>query len=290
MNLSEFLHSQAERAGYDTALLKDIVTKPEIMAITVPDDFRSQVNNALLTVSEAKINGEIKKHFAGVHLGSVDATIGELMDEFAIPDEIKGELKAQTSTFERIKLFTKKLASLKEEAAQAAGGDKAKLVQEITKLNGEISSMKEAMKAEVSKVNAEWQGRYTDHLVNSKFTGYEYAMENVPVDVQASSARILFERKLQEKGGKLKYQDGKITLVSATDDALPFTIDNKAVEFDSFADSVVAENKLIKVKGAPAPAPSPSPLPSPHKVDTPAAPAARGQVQKAIEELRSGSN
>lgn len=289
MNAGELIHSLAERTGYDTTQLKDLLANPALSQITLPDDLAKQVNTAMLTVSEAKINPEIKKHFAGVHLGSVDATIGELMDEFTLPDDVKGEVKSQTSTFERIKLFTKKLASLKEEAAHAAGGDKAKLVQEITKLNNDINTMKEAMKAEVSRVDSEWKGRYTDHLVNSKFTGYEYAMDNVPTDVQASSARILFERNLAAKGGKLKYEDGQIKLVSATDDALPFTVDNKVVEFDQFADSVVAENKLIKVKGAPAPTPTPSPLPSPHKVVTPVAPAAKSQVSKSLAELRSGS-
>jgi hypothetical protein len=168
------------------------------------------------------------------------------------------------------------------------GGEKKTLVEQINKLNAEIASAKDQLKAETARIDNEWRGKFGDHLVNSKFTQYDYAMDTIPVDVQATSARTLFERKLAEKGGKMKFVDGKVTLVSSTDDALPFTIDNKPVEFDSFADSVVAENKLIKVKGAPAPSPSPTPTPTPvpTKITTPAA---KSQVSSALQDLRAGS-
>ena len=71
-----------------------------------------------------------------------------------------------------------------------------------------------------------------------------------------------------------KYIDGKIVLVSATDDALPFTIDNKQVEFNSFADSVVYENKLARVKGSMPPPPqgnTPQPNMPANKILSPAA-------------------
>lgn len=290
MNAGELIHSLAERTGFDQSLMKELLEDPYLAKINLPDGFKTAVSNTLITMNEAKINPEIKKHFAGNLLGSVDAVINDMLDEYAMPDDIKTAVKSETSTFERVKLFTKSLAKLKEEMASAAGGDKAKLVQQINQLNADIAAAKDQLKSEVSKVSGEWQGKFSDHLVSSKFTGYDYAMENVPVDVQASSARILFERKLAEKGGKIKFEEGKLKLVSATDDSLPFTIDNKQVEFDSFADSVVAENKLIKVKGAPAVPPTPgNPAPPIHKVDTPVAPAAKGMVSKALEELRAGS-
>lgn len=289
MNAGELIHALAERTGYDTTPIKDLLANPALSQINLPDDFKPAVLNSLLTVNEAKINGDLKKHFAGVHLGSVDSIINEMTDEYALPDDVKGVLKNETSTFERIKLFTKSLAKLKEEAAAAVGGEKKTLVDQINKLNADIASAKDQLKAETARIASEWQGRFSDHLVNSKFTQYDYAMDTIPVDVQATSARTLFERKLSEKGGKMKFVDGKVTLVSATDDALPFTIDNKPVEFESFADAVVSENKLIKVKGAtppPSPTPTPTPTPLPTKI---VVPAAKSQVSNALQDLRAGS-
>ena len=113
-------------------------------------------------------------------------------------------------------------------------------------------------------------------------------MEGVPTNIQAMTARQLFEQKLNEKGGKQKFVDGKIVLVSNTDDALPFTIDNKQVDFNSFADSIVYDNKLARVKGATPPPPiGTPPQHAPMKPIT--TPAAKAQTSQALADLRAGS-
>ena len=288
MNAGELINALAERTGYMSDELKTLLAAPALTQITLPDDFKKVVNTNLMTIAEAKINGELKKHFAGVHLGSVDATINDLLDEYGMPDDVKSTVKADMSTFERIKLFTKSLASLKEEAAKAVGGDKAKLVDEINKLNSAINTLKDQAKAEVGKVNSDWQGKVSDMIVNGKFKGYDYAMDTIPSEVQASSARTLFESKLAEKGGRMKYQDGKMVLVSATDEALPFTIDNKPVVFEDFADQVVSEYKLIKVKGQPNPNPNPNPMPNPNpQPQKVVAPAGKLAVSQALKDLEN---
>ena len=288
MNAGELINALAERTGYMSDELKTLLAEPALLQIVLPNDFNKAVNNNLLTIQEAKINGELKKHFAGVHLGSVDATINDLLDEYGMPDDVKSTVKADMSTFERIKLFTKSLASLKEEAAKAVGGDKAKLVDEINKLNSAINTLKDQSKAEVGKVNSDWQGKVSDMIVNGKFKGYDYAMDTIPSEVQASSARTLFESKLAEKGGRMKYQDGKMVLVSATDEALPFTIDNKPVVFEDFADQVVSEYKLIKVKGQQNPNPNPNPMPNPNpQPQKVVAPAGKLAVSQALKDLEN---
>jgi len=196
MNAGELIHALAERTGYDTTPLKDLLANPALSQITLPDDFKPAVLNSLLTVNEAKINGELKKHFAGVHLGSVDSIINDMTDEYALPDDVKGVLKTETNSFERIKLFTKALAKAKEDAATAVGGEKKTLVEQINKLNAEIASAKDQLKAETARIDNEWRGKFGDHLVNSKFTQYDYAMDTIPVDVQATSARTLFKNPL----------------------------------------------------------------------------------------------
>lgn len=212
----------------------------------------------------------------------------EGLGEYGLPDDSRNVITGEANTFEKIKLLTKAVADVKEEAAKAVGGDKAKLVDEINKLNSAINTLKDQSKAEVGKVNSDWQGKVSDMIVNGKFKGYDYAMDTIPPEVQAESARTMFERKLAEKGGRMKYQDGKMVLVSATDEALPFTIDNKPVVFEDFADQVVSEYKLIKVKGQPNPNPNPNPMPNPNpQPQKVVAPAGKLAVSQALKDLEN---
>lgn len=290
MNVSELLQELGNRSGYDTDKLKDIVTNPVLMGLNIPDDFKSSIGTGLLTVKEAQINPDIKKHFTGVVLGNADATLNELMEEYAIPDDVKGTLKTEQSTYARMKLFTKALADLKDQASKASAGDKGALVNQINELNATITTLKDTMKTENLALQTKWVDKYKDTTINSHFKQYDYAGSEVPSSVQAKIAREVFEQALREKGGKLKYDydEDKISLVSATDDALPFTIDNKQVDFNSFADSIVFDNKLARVKGATPPTPvGTPPQHAPMKPIT--TPAAKAQTSQALADLRAGS-
>ncbi len=288
MNVGELINNIAERTGYTSDALKDLLTNPALSQINLPDDFKPTLNN-LLTVKEAQINPEIKKHFTGAVLANADATLNELMEEYGMPDDVRGVLKGEQSTYARMKLFTKALADLKDQHAKASAGDKGALVTQINELNATISAIKEATKNEVSAVNQKWLNEMMDANISSHFGKYDYAMEGVPSEIQAMTARGLFEQKLKEKGGKIKYDDRKISLVSLTDDALPFTIDNKPVDFGSFADGVVYEAKLARVKGS-TPPPTPQGTPAPQTPQNKIiAPAAKSQTQSALADLRAGS-
>jgi hypothetical protein len=140
MNVSELLQELGNRSGYDTDKLKDIVTNPALMGLAIPDDFKSTINTGLLTIKEAQINPEIKKHFTGVVLGNADATLNELMDEYQFGDDIKTTLKSEQSTYARMKLFTKALADLKDQHSKASAGDKGALVNQINELNATEST------------------------------------------------------------------------------------------------------------------------------------------------------
>lgn len=286
MKVSEIIHSLAERIGY-TGDLKEIVTNPSLQ-VDMPAEFTTGINNQLYTLAEAKINGDIKKHFTGTALGSMDATIVELMDEYGFSDDVKTTIKSEPSTYSKVKLFTKSLAEIKDQHAASASGDKKKLVDQINDLNSQVANMKTQMANEIKASDMAWMNKFLDNSISGHFAKYDYAMENVPADIQAMTARQLMEKELTAKGGKIKYNDGKIELVSATDDALPFTIDNKPVAFSDFADKTVFDNKLAKVRGtAPAtPAtPYPSPGGQPSKIITPNA---KSQIAAAIADLKAG--
>jgi len=288
MKVSEVLHALSERIGY-AGDLKELVTNPSLQ-VELPNDFVSNINTGLLTVKEAKINGEVKKHFTHIALTPLDNTIAEMMEEYQMADDVKASIKGEDSTYSKVKLFTKALAELKDQHATAASGDKKKLVDQINEMNSQISTLKTQMTNEIQATESKWLNKFLDTSITSHFEKYDYAMDHVPSTTQAMIARQLMEQKLAEKGGKVKYNDGKIALVSATDDALPFTIDNKPVDFNTFADRIVSDEKLIKVKGAPG-APPAGGLPPTNgaQPNNLVAPAAKSQIQTALADLRGGS-
>ncbi len=288
MNLSELLSQLAERTGYNADTLKEITGNAALASITLPDDFKSAVTSSLMTEKEAMINSTVKKHFTGSTLAGVESVLKDLIEEYHFDDDAKNVINSEQSTYARVKLFSKALAEIKDKQASAASGDKKKLVDDIQALNAQIVALKDEKNREVSATNETWLGKLRDRDLSAHFGKYDYAMDNVPVEIQAMTARQLVESKLREKGGKIKYDGESIQLVSASDDALPFTIDNKPVEWSHFTDSVVNEAKLIRVKGGQgAPNPNnPAPAPQPNKI---VAPAAKIATSKALEDLRAGS-
>ena len=248
MNIGEFISQTAERIGYGSDTIKDLLSNPELSKINLPDDFKASVNKNLLTVSEAKVNSEISQYFKGNALGSIDATIKELLDEYGLDDDSKKVITEEKSTYQRVKLFTKALAEAKEKAASAVGGEKAKLVEKITELTQKLASETDSFKKQLSAKDAETIATLTQYKLDAHFGSYDYALEGIDPEISKLAAKTAFERKLTEKGGKLVWKDGNVALVSVTDDSLPFTVDNKPVDFKTFADSVVGEAKMVKVR------------------------------------------
>ena len=288
MNAGELINHIADRTGYDTTALKDILSNPELSKINLPDDFKPSLNN-LLTVKEAQINPDIKKHFTALALAGADTTLSGLMDEYQLPDDIRTALTTEQNTYARIKLFTKALADLKDQHAQANSGDKSKLVAQISELNTLVNTLKESAKNEVESTNQKWLNQFMDEKMNGHFKAYDYANKDVDPRVHVKTARSIFDEELTAKGGKVVYTNNAIKLVSATDDALPFTIDNKEVPFEEFADRVVYSSKMANVKGStppPTQTQAPTPLSPPNSN---VAPAAKIQISSALEDLRKGS-
>ena len=89
MTIAELLHQLAERVDFNASddVLKAIVTNPTLSQIQVPSELATDLNRKLMTESEAKINGNIKKHFTATALNGVDAKVKEILDEFAVVNE-----------------------------------------------------------------------------------------------------------------------------------------------------------------------------------------------------------
>lgn len=286
MTIAELLHQMAERVEFNSAdeALKAIVTNPALSQIQVPAELATDLNRKLMTESEAKINGNVKKHFTATALNGVDAKVKEILDEFGFDEDAKTGIFAEQNSYNRIKLLAQSISDLKDKSITATGGEKKALVDKINELTNLVNAEKAAKAAEVEAVNARWTSTLTNKEIDSMFSNYDYAMD-LDKEIQIQTARNVWERELKNKGGKYVYTEQGLKLVNAETPDLPFTIDNKQVDVKQFTEGVLAQNKLLKVTKVPAPGGTPQPAPQP----LPGNSTSKAQVSKALADFRAGA-
>jgi len=291
MTLAEFIQELSDRVQIDAAdeQLKQLVMNPALSNVQIPSNIAASVQSRLMTENEAKTNFNIKKHFTGTALSTVDSKIKDLLDEFAFDDEIKSSILTEQSTYNRIPMLAKAIADAKEKSISATGGEKKALVDKIGELQNLLNAEKEARKSDIDRVNSQWQSQLTEKELYAMFSQYNYALD-LDKDVTISTAKGLWEKKLKEKGGKYTFTNDGLKLVNAEAPDLPFTIDNKTVDVKSFTENVLAEAKLLKVQGQAPATPTQTPTPAPVQVNKQTAPAAKAATSKALADFRAGSN
>jgi hypothetical protein len=291
MTLAEFIQELSDRVQIDAAdeQLKQLVMNPALSNVQIPSNIAASVQSRLMTESEAKTNLNVKKHFTSTTLGSVDSKIKDLLDEFGFDDEMKSNILTEQSTYNRIPMLAKAIADMKEKSISATGGEKKVLVDKISELQNLLNAEKEARKSDIDRVNSSWQNQLTEKELYAMFSQFNYALD-LDKDVTISTAKNLWEKKLKEKGGKYTFTNDGLKLVNAEAPDLPFTIDNKAVDFKSFTESVLADAKLLKVQGASPVATTQTPTPAPIKTSASTAPAAKNLASKALADFRAGSS
>jgi hypothetical protein len=290
MTLAEFIQELSDRVQIDAAdeQLKQLVMNPALSSVQIPSNIAASVSSKLMTENEAKTNFNIKKHFTGTALSTVDSKIKDLLDEFAFDDETKSNILTEQSTYNRIPMLAKAIADAKERSINATGGEKKALVDKIGELQNLLNAEKEARKSDIEKVNSQWQNQLTEKELYAMFSQYNYALD-LDKDVTISTAKGLWEKKLKEKGGKYTFTNDGLKLVNAEAPDLPFTIDNKTVDVKSFTENVLAEAKLLKVQGATPTPVANTPTPTPAPVAKSVAPGAKSAISKALADFKAGS-
>lgn len=247
MKLSELLNNMLITAGVqsDDAELKKILALPALNQDDIPPTWEGLSNN-ILTVETAKYNPQIKSHFYGAALNPVEKELQNLMDAYEFGDEDKVEIQNVKSTFAKIPLLKEKLDNIVAKKAVSTGSDSKKYADQIQQLNAEILKIKNEAKKQIEEIENnridQIQQLYFDNILGS----YNYT-ENLPKDVALISAKTLTSNYLKEKGGKIKLVDGKLELVNANDEALPYMENNQPVSIKNITDKIVAENKLLMI-------------------------------------------
>ena len=253
MNVGEFLNAMAVSTGIeqDSPELKLILSDPNLTKVEVPKEFDTLVTEkfkGMVTLESAKQNPDLKKHFTYSALSGIDATIERLAKEdFQMDDEYISSLKKLDTTGKRLTEFIKKAKELSEKKLPANDDEKIKKHnEEIKRLNQSLVDAQEKFSREKQEIEARFMNNSKERVLKELFQKYEYT-DTLPKNVQTEVARTLFNGKLKENNLKVAFDENGDNPRLLTDQDTAVFINNKEVNMNQYVESLLAENKLLKV-------------------------------------------
>ena len=236
-------------AGYD--LTDEALQAVLTLEAEVPEEAAKSLKTNLLTVESAKNDPTLKAHFTAYALNQVDREIEEEVAAGTFSDEQKAALKAETSSYKRLRLLNKSIREI--EAAKATGdpADKDKLKSlrdEVQGLNAKILESTSTHEAAITAAGAGAEASILEYAMSAELGSKTYANDTLDKSVNLMVAKEIVSKKLTALGASLKRaEDGSLTMVRTDDPEMAFMVENKNVEFGSFVDGVLSESKMIKV-------------------------------------------
>lgn len=248
MNLTELLKKAAIRSGIqitDEAFTSFLATLPE--GLEVPDTIATGINS-LMSEADAKLNPEVKKHFYRSALDPVDTKIAELAAELGLSAEQVEALKAEKNTYAKPDLLKNAIAEQLKNTGKKQDSPEAKKI--IEELEAKLTTLATEKASEIQRLQTEFENERVNNAIQSTFNNYQWSEAYAPT-LRPTVINALLEQELKAAGAKIKRGDSGIELVNANDDTLPFRLNNEAVSFNAFADSLMAKHNLIKTNTAP---------------------------------------
>lgn len=251
--LKSLLQKLADKAGVDPANKEflDLLSKIDTTADDSVYDSLDKFLTESMSLDIAKKHPEVKAHYQATVFNGIDDRIKSLSTEYGLDVADIEAIKAEPNSYEKVKLLTKfAKAKVEKEFAGKGGEGKEALTKEIQKLNADILAVKDASANEIKAAKEQSEREIQDYAFESYLGSKKYANEEIPAEVNIMTAKNLTQSELQKLGAKLIRRDGKLTLVNAANPELPFIKDNKEVSFSDLTDSILANNKLLKVSDA----------------------------------------
>lgn len=259
MKFSKFVGDLAKLSGLpeDHTGLQAVLGNAAIAGTDLPDEVTNKIFESVLTMDSAKQNPVLKKHFTTTALNGLDTKVDELMDELEFDDTAKAEIKTIKNSYERAAALTKKVKDLESKKFAGKAGDKDKLAEQITKLNGQIAEIKTKNEESIKELNNKHLNDRINWQVNSIYEGFEYAnpYSGAPVTPEQKKLAILTAKTLVDEALKSKAlslssdENGKLSL--RTSEGTDHFENNLPVDVAGFVKKTLLNAKAIKVTQAP---------------------------------------
>jgi hypothetical protein len=212
----------------------------------LPDELSNEIIANLMSLEGAKHNGTLKAYFKQQALNAVDNELKAAIEELGLGSEVFSSDKDTYSRVRTLKSAFKELLDKKPEKASELEKTNRELHQKLQEWQKTSSEKEEATKKYVAEVETKANAQVLNHIKTASLKGLKWANDQ-PENVQIALANMLMAEELKKVGAVEVNKDGKIKLVMAYDPELEYSEKNVVVDYDTFKNRVLADNKLLAV-------------------------------------------
>lgn len=250
MNLGEFLNATFTKIGIavDNDALKEIVTKAS--TIEISDELTGKHNSSYMTLDAAQNNPQLMKHFYGPALNGVDSAILNIVKDFGYTDEVRSEIELEKNTYKKLDILSKKIKEFESQKGALNKNDKDDLKKLKEEYENTIGTLKSSHEAEVTNLKNGHNETLKDVYLTQFLSGQNYAS---PLAKEESYLlpKSKLNSVLKDKGLKVSLENNGFKL--QTEQGTDYFENNSKVDFKTFAEKVLADNKFTTISEPPKP-------------------------------------
>lgn len=299
--LIELVLVAAQKAGIDAAdpRLQELNENPALAKIVVNDEVYNAVDSELISFTEAKNHKGIQAEIAAktkreVWDGFDKTVIPEILNKLGIEESSVSDILTSEKSHKKIGILMEKIAELTAAKTKAStGGDKAEILKQIEALNNQLLAEKQKFEQEKNQLQSQYSQDIFDFALNSDLINKNWVLKDAKKEVNLRVAKSIIESELQAKGAKAVYDKAtnSFKLVSAADPEVPHYENNKEVDWRTFTERALLENKVISPNGTPPPpAPTHGGTPTPPPTQNAGMSSLAEKLKQRSEAFKEGSH
>lgn len=256
----EILKSLAGKAKIklDDETLKKLLSFTDASQFELPDEIANAFEQNLLTEESATANTNVRSRIFAEALNGVDAELDTMLGDFEFDDAFKTTYKGiQKNTNEKVRQLKtglqNQLKAAKEKAKNSGDpNDKAQvtaLQNQINDLNKKQEDLKLMHKTEIENLKMQNLNDRKDYTLRTKLSGKPLPKNGLSPEINILTAKTLISQDMAKNGLVYYFDDnGNAVLKQKKDGAeIDFFVDNKKIDFDSYLDGVLAQNKFVHI-------------------------------------------
>jgi hypothetical protein len=244
--------SLAQKAGIkiDDETLKKILAIQDFSNMDVPDEFANPLERNLLTEDSAAVHSKVRTKIIGEAFSGIDGELGKWVDDggFEFDDDFKTQFKSiEKNTNEKLRRLKEGVTKLMEKKGKGTKADDAALQKEIDRLNGEAGKIKSSYDEKIQQIQQQHQTEKLDWNLQSTLAGKPLPKNGLPHDVNILTAKTLVNNEMAKNGLFIALGDNGLPVLKQKKDGsdMDYFVDNKKVDYASFVDGVLAQNKFL---------------------------------------------
>lgn len=247
MKLKDFTINALKIAGVTDAELAEIIATDKVDEYVLSDDLIKKFNTGVLTLESAKANTTLKSHFNAQTYNGIDALLTKLVEENNIDSLSLHDFQEEKSTPKKIEILTK---ALNKKAGQAKTPETA---EEIKTLHSQLLKLKSESELALKNKENEFENTLIEMQRSQYLATKDYA-NITDKEIGVKIANEYLNKGLTDKGAIIVRENGQLKLKNSKDPSMAYYENNKEVSYNEFADGVLAQNNLLKVKSQTTPA------------------------------------